>query len=91
MIDCVPVHMYVLLSGYDIRDLMTISLMLFYFVNQAVQVKVFVDDLCKTGKLEGVKYTYWNECFTSKVTDSQVRCSSGRPYFLRIENSSFLE
>ncbi|GAB4834404.1 hypothetical protein Ancab_032658 [Ancistrocladus abbreviatus] len=32
----------------------------------ALQVKIFVDDLCKTGKLEGLKYTYWNECFTSK-------------------------
>ncbi|GMH09396.1 hypothetical protein Nepgr_011237 [Nepenthes gracilis] len=32
----------------------------------AVQVKIFVDDLCKTGKLEGLRYTYWNECFTSK-------------------------
>ncbi|XP_057519429.1 uncharacterized protein LOC130800094 isoform X1 [Amaranthus tricolor] len=34
-----------------------------------VQVKVFIDDLCKTGKLQGVKYTYWNECFTSKNVD----------------------
>ncbi|KAL2933739.1 putative pre-16S rRNA nuclease [Bienertia sinuspersici] len=32
----------------------------------AVQVKVFVDDLCRTKKLECVSYTYWNECFTSK-------------------------
>lgn len=30
-------------------------------------MKLFVDDLCKTGKLEGVKFTYWDECFTSKV------------------------
>lgn len=35
--------------------------------NKAVNVKVFIDDLCKTGKLEGVRYTYWDECFTSKV------------------------
>ncbi|KAF5938652.1 hypothetical protein HYC85_022911 [Camellia sinensis] len=33
----------------------------------AVQVKLLIDDLCKTGKLEGLKYTFWNECFTSKV------------------------
>ncbi|KAL4570789.1 hypothetical protein LXL04_026452 [Taraxacum kok-saghyz] len=33
---------------------------------QATQVKVFVDELCKTGKLEGVRYTFWDECFTSK-------------------------
>ncbi|KAH9625868.1 hypothetical protein KSS87_010629, partial [Heliosperma pusillum] len=32
----------------------------------AAQIKVFVDDLCKTGKLKGVKYTFWNECYTSK-------------------------
>ncbi|KAK9276563.1 hypothetical protein L1049_006098 [Liquidambar formosana] len=32
----------------------------------AVQVKLFIDDLCKTGKLEGFRYTYWDECFTSK-------------------------
>ncbi|XP_050227962.1 uncharacterized protein LOC126677412 [Mercurialis annua] len=35
-------------------------------VPNAVQVKLLIDDLCKTGKLEGVKYTYWDECFTSK-------------------------
>ncbi|GAB2300941.1 hypothetical protein Dimus_034976 [Dionaea muscipula] len=34
--------------------------------NQAIQVKVFVDNLRKTGKLEGIQYTYWNECYTSK-------------------------
>ncbi|KAI3501282.1 hypothetical protein L1887_29146 [Cichorium endivia] len=33
---------------------------------EATQVKVFVDDLCKTGKLEDVRYTFWDECFTSK-------------------------
>ncbi|KAA8522399.1 hypothetical protein F0562_013240 [Nyssa sinensis] len=32
----------------------------------AVQVKLFIDDLCKTGKLEGLRYTFWDECFTSK-------------------------
>ncbi|KAJ4834435.1 hypothetical protein Tsubulata_025650 [Turnera subulata] len=31
-----------------------------------MQIKIFVDDLRRTGKLEGVKYTYWDECFTSK-------------------------
>ena len=34
---------------------------------QAMQVKVFIDNLCRTKMLEGVKYTYWNESFTSKV------------------------
>ncbi|KAL9254152.1 putative pre-16S rRNA nuclease [Drosera capensis] len=32
----------------------------------SLQIKVFVDDLRKSGKLGGVKYTYWDECFTSK-------------------------
>lgn len=32
----------------------------------AVQVKLFIDDLCNTGKLEDVKYTFWDESFTSK-------------------------
>ncbi|XP_060176332.1 uncharacterized protein LOC132606728 [Lycium barbarum] len=32
----------------------------------AVQVKLFIDDLCRTGELRGVKYTFRDECFTSK-------------------------
>lgn len=32
----------------------------------AVQVKVLIDNLRRTNMLEGLKYTYWNECFTSK-------------------------
>ncbi|KAK9699704.1 hypothetical protein RND81_08G190600, partial [Saponaria officinalis] len=32
----------------------------------AAQVRVFIDDLCKTEKHEGVRYTYWNESYTSK-------------------------
>lgn len=32
----------------------------------SVLVKLFVDELCKTKMLEGVKYTYWDERFTSK-------------------------
>ncbi|KAI3468743.1 hypothetical protein Pfo_025406 [Paulownia fortunei] len=32
----------------------------------AVQVKLFIDDLTKTGKFEDLKYTFWDECFTSK-------------------------
>ncbi|KAM0015530.1 hypothetical protein Hdeb2414_s0032g00711811 [Helianthus debilis subsp. tardiflorus] len=37
------------------------------FEHLATQVKVFVDDLCKTGKLKDVKYTLWNECYTTKA------------------------
>ncbi|KAL6549992.1 hypothetical protein OROMI_020480 [Orobanche minor] len=32
----------------------------------AVQVKFFIDDLAKTGKFHDLKYTFWDECFTSK-------------------------
>ncbi|KAJ4722238.1 Polynucleotidyl transferase, ribonuclease H-like superfamily protein [Melia azedarach] len=32
----------------------------------AVQVKLLIDDLSATKKLEGLHYTYWNEGFTSK-------------------------
>ncbi|XP_022957830.1 uncharacterized protein LOC111459253 [Cucurbita moschata] len=39
----------------------------------AVQVKIFIDDLCKTGKLEGVKYTFWDECFTSKNVELLIK------------------
>ncbi|XP_017232881.1 uncharacterized protein LOC108206942 isoform X2 [Daucus carota subsp. sativus] len=35
----------------------------------AIQVKLFVEDLCKTGVLEGLRYTFWDECFTSKITE----------------------
>lgn len=39
----------------------------------SVQVKIFIDDLCKTGKLEGVKYTFWDECFTSKNVELLIK------------------
>ncbi|KAJ9550082.1 hypothetical protein OSB04_022625, partial [Centaurea solstitialis] len=39
----------------------------------ATQVKVFVDDLCKLGKLDDVKYTFWDECFTSKILEESGR------------------
>ncbi|XP_022159849.1 uncharacterized protein LOC111026145 [Momordica charantia] len=39
----------------------------------AVQVKIFIDDLCKTGTLEGVKYTFWDECFTSKNVELLIK------------------
>ncbi|KAI3710835.1 hypothetical protein L2E82_40629 [Cichorium intybus] len=40
---------------------------------EATQVKVFVDDLCKTGKLEDVRYTFWDECFTSKNVEQLLK------------------
>lgn len=30
-------------------------------------MKLFIDDLSETGKLDGLKFTYWDERFTSKV------------------------
>ncbi|CAL5187526.1 unnamed protein product [Lathyrus oleraceus] len=34
--------------------------------SDAVQMKVFIDNLRRTNMLEDVEYTFWNECFTSK-------------------------
>ncbi|GAV57935.1 UPF0081 domain-containing protein [Cephalotus follicularis] len=39
----------------------------------AIQVKLFIDELSKTGKLKGFKYTYWNECQTSKNVELLLR------------------
>lgn len=36
-------------------------------------MKLLIEDLCKTRKLEGLKYTYWDECFTSKVGSFNLR------------------
>ncbi|KAF3641257.1 glutathione peroxidase family protein [Capsicum annuum] len=36
----------------------------------ALQIKVFIDDLCKTGELKGVNYTLMGEGFTSKNVES---------------------
>lgn len=37
-----------------------------YNSRDAAQVKIFLDDLSRTEKLQGLRYTYWDECFTSK-------------------------
>ncbi|MED6170905.1 hypothetical protein PIB30_035588 [Stylosanthes scabra] len=39
----------------------------------AAQVKVFINALSRTKKLQGMKYTYWNECFTSKNVELLLR------------------
>ncbi|KAM7491372.1 hypothetical protein LguiA_034293 [Lonicera macranthoides] len=39
----------------------------------AVQVKLFVDDLCKTGKLEGLRYTFWDECYTTRLVEQLLK------------------
>ncbi|KAL2937569.1 Cysteine synthase, partial [Bienertia sinuspersici] len=52
-----------------LRKKFNIDIMAADFTRLAVQVKVFVDNLYRTKKLESVSYTYWNECFTSKNVD----------------------
>ncbi|GFS37147.1 transcription factor jumonji (jmjC) domain-containing protein [Actinidia rufa] len=52
-----------------LRKKSNIDLMAGDFQSLAVQVKLLIDDLCKTGKLEGLRYTFWDECFTSKPLD----------------------
>nr|XP_034894660.1 putative pre-16S rRNA nuclease isoform X2 [Populus alba] len=56
-----------------LRKKSNIELMATDFQSLAVRVKLFVDDLCRTGKLEGVKFTYWDECFTSKNVELLVK------------------
>ncbi|CAM8885525.1 unnamed protein product [Rhodiola kirilowii] len=45
----------------------------------SVQVKIFIDDLSKTEQLEGVKYTYWDESFTSKGVEMLINSVEMRP------------
>lgn len=40
---------------------------------EAIQVKLFIEDLKKTGKLDGVSYTYWNENYTSKCVEALLQ------------------
>jgi len=71
LIETTTVQMCVFLLLNGVSDLpIELCLMFFAFIDQATQVKIFVDDLCKTGKLEGLRYTYWNESFTSKVSSN---------------------
>uniref|UniRef100_A0A0E0C843 YqgF/RNase H-like domain-containing protein n=1 Tax=Oryza meridionalis TaxID=40149 RepID=A0A0E0C843_9ORYZ len=36
----------------------------------ALQVRLLVGELCKTGKLDDMSYTYWDENFTSKCVEA---------------------
>ncbi|XP_057994544.1 uncharacterized protein LOC110643494 isoform X4 [Hevea brasiliensis] len=56
-----------------LRKKTNIDLMASDFQSLALHVKLFVDDLSKTGKLEDLKYTYWDECFTSKNVELLVK------------------
>ncbi|XP_072963212.1 uncharacterized protein [Typha angustifolia] len=37
---------------------------------EAAQVRLFVEDLRKTGKLDDLSYTYWDENYTSKCVEA---------------------
>lgn len=69
-IDCIASELQTLVS-----DLSLVGFVVGYpFQNQkesveALQVKTFVEDLCRTGKLEVLRYTYWNEGFSSKSNE----------------------
>ncbi|XBI29150.1 hypothetical protein VPH35_053204 [Triticum aestivum] len=41
-----------------------------FSVKQASQVSLLVGELCKTGKLDDLSYTYWDENFTSKCVEA---------------------
>ncbi|XP_039056337.1 putative pre-16S rRNA nuclease [Hibiscus syriacus] len=45
----------------------------------ASQVKLLIDDLSKTGKLDGLKYTFWDECITSKNVELLLKPLSLHP------------
>ncbi|GER38873.1 polynucleotidyl transferase [Striga asiatica] len=45
----------------------------------AVQVKIFIDGLTKTGKFGNLKYTFWDECFTSKNVEFLLKPLSLHP------------
>jgi putative Holliday junction resolvase len=41
-----------------------------FSIKQALQVRLLVGELCKTGKLDDMSYTYWDENFTSKCVEA---------------------
>ncbi|KAH6799556.1 hypothetical protein C2S51_036040 [Perilla frutescens var. frutescens] len=49
----------------------------------AVQVKLFIDDLNETGKFEDLKYTFWDECFTSKNVEFLLKPLALHPVQLK--------
>ncbi|XP_057805244.1 uncharacterized protein LOC131020455 isoform X2 [Salvia miltiorrhiza] len=49
----------------------------------AVQMKLFIDDLNKTGKFEDLKYTFWDECYTSKNVEFLLKPLTLHPVQLK--------
>ncbi|XP_062075955.1 uncharacterized protein LOC133780092 [Humulus lupulus] len=41
--------------------------------NDSVLVKLFLDELSNTNKLTGIKYTYWDERFTSRNVEMLIK------------------
>ncbi|KQK09896.1 uncharacterized protein LOC100833580 isoform X2 [Brachypodium distachyon] len=52
------------------RTKTNITLMADDFKTLAIQVSLLVGELCKTGKLDDLSYTYWDENFTSKCVEA---------------------
>uniref|UniRef100_A0A0E0JP32 YqgF/RNase H-like domain-containing protein n=1 Tax=Oryza punctata TaxID=4537 RepID=A0A0E0JP32_ORYPU len=52
------------------RTKTNISLMADDFVTLALHVRLLVGELCKTGKLDDMSYTYWDENFSSKCVEA---------------------
>ncbi|XP_072963213.1 uncharacterized protein [Typha angustifolia] len=53
-----------------VRKKTNIDLMAKDFRTLAAQVRLFVEDLRKTGKLDDLSYTYWDENYTSKCVEA---------------------
>nr|CAD1828204.1 unnamed protein product [Ananas comosus var. bracteatus]CAD1828258.1 unnamed protein product [Ananas comosus var. bracteatus] len=56
---------------------------------EAVQVKLFIEDLRKTGKLEGLSYTYWDENYTSKCVEALLAPLNFNPVLSKTMTDKF--
>ncbi|KAJ3696170.1 hypothetical protein LUZ60_001547 [Juncus effusus] len=55
----------------------------------AVQVKLFVENLRKTGKLDGISYTYWDENYTSKCVEALLEPLDLHPFVVKTMMDKF--
>ncbi|GJR35238.1 putative pre-16S rRNA nuclease isoform X4 [Tanacetum coccineum] len=72
-----------------VRKKSNIGLMALDFQHLATQVKVFVDDLTKTGKLDGVPYTFWEECFSTKNVEVLLKPFNFHPIETKTTSDKF--
>ncbi|XP_047332946.1 putative pre-16S rRNA nuclease [Impatiens glandulifera] len=56
---------------------------------QSVIIKLFIDELCKNERLEGMKYTFWDECFTSKSVELMLKPLSFHPVVAKTMTDKF--